>query len=324
MDRMNPTARLSGARVLVTGATGFLGAHVVLALVREGADVYAIRTSDARVPRLTLPPVTWLTTDIVDGEGVSVAVRQANPDIAIHLAAYGASSADRDAHRMFEVNVKGSWNLLRALPPALRFVMTGTCAEYGDVEGSAHEELTCRPKSGYAATKHAAVNLARADARETGRPVVVLRPYGPFGPGDDPLRVLPAAIAGLIDGHDVALGNGTQVRDFSYVDDHVEAIICAATASELEPGAVFNIGTGQGLTIRAALERVATIVKGPGRLVFGAIQTRPDDLVEMVPDVAAARRDLGFQVRTPFDEGVVRTAAFVRAQRDPRSRPTSL
>jgi nucleoside-diphosphate-sugar epimerase len=195
--------------------------------------------------------------------------------------------------------------------------MTGTCAEYGDVEGLAQEALPCRPRSAYAATKHAAVNLACADARETGRPVVVLRPFGPFGPGDDPLRVLPAAIAGLIEGRDVALGDGTAVRDFSYVDDHVDAVLCAATVANLAPGTIYNIGTGRGLTIRTALERVAALVNGPGRLMFGARPAAPGDLREMVADVSAARRELGFEVRTTFDQAVLQTAAHMRERLRP-------
>lgn len=301
--------------MLVTGATGFLGTHVTAGLLREGAVVQAIRTSGVRVPRMPLPPATWLNADIVNPQDVSAAVRQANPDIVIHLAAYGASSVERDVRRIFDVNVRGTWNLLRALPPSLRFVMTGTGAEYGHTKGPAHEEMVCHPASAYAATKHAAVALARADARETGRPVIVLRPYGPFGPGDDPVRVVPATIAGLLDGQDVALGDGTQVRDFSYIDDHVEAFVRAAVTRDLPRGAVFNIGSGHGVTIRFALERLATIVNGSGRLVFGARQPRSDDLQEMVADVTAARRELGFEVKTSFDEGIARTVAFMRSER---------
>lgn len=314
MAAMSQAGRLSGARVLVTGGTGFLGSHAIVRLGREGADVFATRRSDSRTSRLPAQQVNWLTADLADREQTRAAVNRARPDLVIHLAAYGASSVERDPDLLCNVNIRGTWNLLHAVAPSLRFVMAGTCAEYGRVRGPANETFSCNPTSPYAAAKHAAVVLARADAKYNGRPVVVLRPYGPFGPGDDPNRVLPAAIAGLIDGREVPVTAGTQVRDFSYVDDHVDAIVRAASVPDLEPGAIFNIGTGRGLTIREALTRVEQIVGGSGRLLFGAKPMRPDDLEEMVPDVTAAKQQLGFEPQTSFDEGVRRTAAFMRGE----------
>ena len=296
---MKPAASLSGVRVLVTGGTGFLGTHTVRRLAREGAEVFAPGRTDA---------------DITDRDQLRAAVAHARPELVIHLAAYGARSAERDAALLQAVNVTGTSNLLSAVPASVRFVMAGTCAEYGDVHGPAVETMPCQPTTAYARAKHEAVLLATGDAERSGRPVVVLRPYGPFGPGDDPNRVLPAAIAGLIEGRDVAVTAGTQVRDFSYVDDHVEAIVRAATVADLQPGAIFNIGTGIGVTVREALTRIQEIIGGPGRLQFGARAMRADDIQEMVPDVSAARNGLGFEVRTTFDEGVRRTAAFMRGE----------
>ena len=310
MDAMTD-GRLAGRRVLVTGATGFLGSHALGAFHREGAVVHAVRTRADRQPRVPVPPVTWHEANLADGPPAQ-AMAAAAPHVVVHLAAYGASSAERDPERIFRVNVQGLWHLLQVIPAGARLVMAGTCAEYGHVRGAAHESMACHPASSYPAAKHAAVTLATAHARETGRPVVVLRPYGPFGPGDDPHRVLPAAIAGLIRGDEVALGDGGQIRDFSYVDDHVEAFVCAAVAEGLAPGAIFNIGTGNGVTVRDALERAAAIVGGPGRLAFGRKPARPDDLRELVPDVSAARQQLGFEARVPFDEGIRRTAASIR------------
>ncbi|OFW43697.1 MAG: hypothetical protein A3J29_14590 [Acidobacteria bacterium RIFCSPLOWO2_12_FULL_67_14b] len=309
-----PRRSLAGARVLVTGATGFLGSHVTATLAAEGAEVHALRTAAHRAPRVPVPPVSWHELTLDEGRRVVGVVRAIDPDVVIHLAAYGASSAERDPQRIVEVNVLGTWNLLQALPARSRLVMTGTCAEYGQVFGAAHERMACRPASAYPAAKHAAVTLATAQARESGREVVVLRPYGPFGPGDDPLRAIPNAIEALLLGQDVALTDGGQLRDFSYVDDHVDAILRAATVAGLEPGAIYNVGTGRPTTVRAALEQVARLVGGPGRLMFGARPTRPDDLRELVPDVAAARRDLGFEARTPFADGLARTVAWARAR----------
>ncbi|MGE3191681.1 MAG: NAD-dependent epimerase/dehydratase family protein, partial [Vicinamibacterales bacterium] len=236
------------------------------------------------------------------------------PDVVFHLAAVGARPGERDAERMRQVNVDGTWHLWHAAPAAARFVMTGTCGEYGRHDGPSRETDPCRPLSAYAATKHAAVTLVTALARESGRPAVVLRPYGPYGPGDDPGRVIPHAIAGLLRGETVPLTSGRQRRDFSFVSDHVEAMVRAATAAGLEPGAIFNVASGRTVVLREALEAVAAIVGGPGRLDFGALPDRPGDVPDMTADVSEARARLGFVAEVPFESGIRATAAWVASR----------
>ena len=298
--------------MLVTGASGFLGAHVVNGLAREGATVHGTRRTPGKLPDFPVAQIAWHDIDLARPNDAGSVITDVRPDVVVHLAAYGARGTQRDPQQMFDVNVLGTWSLLQALSRSTRVVMAGTSAEYGPVSGPAHEDMLCRPASLYGGTKHAAVVLATSFARQFCIPLVALRHYGPFGPGDDPHRVVPTVIAGLIKGDQVALTDGHQLRDFSYVEDHVEAIICAATAPNLQPGAVFNIGTGRAMTLRTALERVAEIVAGPGRLVFDAKAARPDDLRHLCADVSTAARDLGFETRIPFDEGVRLTADFIR------------
>lgn len=301
--------RLDGRRVLVTGATGFLGRHLLPALLTEGAAVHAID----RTPRLSGDEaVRWHTADVTDAATLHAAVAAARPDAVVHLAAYGASADQRDEARMRAVNVDGTRTLLEALGPAVRLVMTGTCAEYGHATGAAVETMPCRPVSPYAVTKHAAVRQVVDEARRTGRASVVLRPYGPYGPDDHPTRVIPSVISGLLRGEVVEVTGGRQRRDFSYVTDHVEALILALLTGGLGPGAIYNVGSGAGVSLRDALERVAAAVGGPGRLAFGARPYRDDEIWEMVPDVSAAARDLGFRAEVSFEEGLARTVAWQR------------
>lgn len=301
--------RLAGRRVLVTGATGFLGRHLCPALVAEGAEVHGMRASGTGTGA---GAVRWHTADVRDAGALRAAVAAARPDLVIHLAAYGASADQRDEARMRAVNVGGTRALLESVDPSVRIVMTGTCAEYGDVSGAAVESMPCRPVSPYAVTKHDAVHLVVDEARRTGRSAVVLRPYGPYGPDDHPTRVIPQAVLGLLRGDVVAVTEGRQRRDFSYVSDHVEALIRASVADGLAPGAIYNVGSGVAVTLREALERVAKAVGGPGRLDFGARPYRDDEIWEMVPDVSAAARDLGFRSAVPFPDGLALTVAWYR------------
>src|SRR5207244_466570 len=103
-------------------------------------------------------------------------------------------------------------------------------------------------------SKHAAVTLLRALAREDRRELVVLRPFGPYGPGDDSDRVIPFTIRRLVAGETVPLSGGEQLRDFAYVDDHVRAFVLAAAAQLPELAAVYNIGSGRPTVLRSVVE----------------------------------------------------------------------
>ncbi len=306
---------LAGAAVIVTGATGFLGSHLVAALHAAGARVHALRTTADRPSRL-LPPagVQWQECDVLDSAGLRALAHAVQPEVVFHLAAYGTTTSHQAVDRMFDVNVRGTWNLWRALEGgSCRFIMLGSCGEYGRLDHPARESDPCQPLSPYTVTKHAAVTLVSSLARLSQRPAVILRPYGPYGPGDDHSRVLMHTITGLLRGEAVPLTGGEQRRDFLFVEDHGAAMLAAATTPGLAPGAVYNIGSGHSNTLRELLEEVARVVQGPGRLEFGARPYRSDEVWDMTADITAARRDLGFVPRVTFEDGIRRTAAWMRA-----------
>jgi nucleoside-diphosphate-sugar epimerase len=287
-----------GGRVFVTGASGFLGAHVVRALKSAGAEVY-----DTRI-------------DLLDVSTLRAALAVAEPDCVIHLAAYGARPGERDRDRMFAVNVQGSVNLWSALPSSVRrVVMAGTCVEYAAADALVNEQYPCDPRNAYAASKHAAVSLLRAFGREEKRQVVVLRPFGPYGPGDDSDRVVPFTLRRLIAGESVPLSHGEQLRDFAFVDDHARAFLLAATSDIPHAAPMYNIGSGEAVTLRSVIEAAADAVDPSARqlLQFGALPYRADEGRVIGADISAARRDLGYQPAVPIADGLVRTVSWMRS-----------
>src|SRR5262249_15299048 len=221
-------AAYAGLRVLVTGATGFLGSHLVRALAAAGAETHTL----VRTTRIaSLAPVDRVrahSCDLVDAAAVASVVSTVDPDLVFHLAAYGTTGLQSDRARIERVNIAGTTNLWDALGPRVRrFVHTGTCAEYGDVRGPIPEAHVCQPRSLYAATLHAAVTISQARGLESGREVVILRPFGPYGAGDRPERLIPYVIARLLAGERAEVTRGDQLRDYSHVDDHVSAMLLA-------------------------------------------------------------------------------------------------
>jgi nucleoside-diphosphate-sugar epimerase len=312
---MAEMADLAGRSVLVTGATGFLGTHLVRALTAAGARVHALRRRPDQGTRLPSEGVAWHLADLTDPAALGAAVEAAAPEVVFHLAAYGTAFGQQDRETALRVNVEGSLGLWRALDGVrCRLVMAGSCGEYGQARGQVREDLACRPTWFYPATKNAAVVLLSTLGRQEGREVVTLRPFGPYGPADNLDRVVPHVLASLLAGREVAVTPGEQLRDYAHVDDHVQAFLLAATRPLPETGAIYNVGSGEVVRLRDLLEGLAAAVGGeaPGLLRFGAVPYRDSEIWEMTCSIEAARRDLGYEPRIPLAEGLRRTADWYR------------
>ena len=217
---------------------------------------------------------------------------------------------------MFAVNVQGSLNLWSALPASVhRVVMAGTCAEYAAADAPVNEQYACDPRTPYAASKHAAVSLLRAFGLEEKRQVIVLRPFGPYGPGDDSDRVIPFTLRHLIAGESVPLSPGDQLRDFAFVDDHARAFLLAATADIPHAAPIYNIGGGEAVTLRSVMEAAADAVHPSARelLQFGALPHRAEEARVICADITAARRDLGYEPTVRLADGLAKTVSWIRS-----------
>jgi UDP-glucose 4-epimerase len=308
----HPLARRS---VLITGATGFMGTHLARALVHLGAQVHALHRAAGTTLRLPCDAITWHQADVTAADTLRTAVDRTAPDVVFHLAAYGTTYDQQDENLAYRTNVEGSWHLWQALRgSACRLVYVGTCGEYGRASGQVTEDHVCQPTWFYPATKLAATVLLATLGAQSGQPVVILRPFGPYGPADHPSRVIPQVIRALLRGEEVPVTAGEQRRDYTYVDDHVDALLRAATCALPRSGAIYNIGSGAVVTLRAVIESIAHAV-GNGalqRVRFGALPYRDTEVWEMCCCIDAARRDLGFAPRVSLEAGIERTVAWYR------------
>ena len=289
------------ARVLVTGATGFLGSHLARELVRMGCEVGVLVREGAETARIhdLQPRLELLTADLVDGARVQETIRRFEPRVVFHLAAYGVNAWECDPAQAVMTNVLGTANLLEACRPLSldAFVCAGTSFE------------TPEPVNVYAASKAAGWLFAQLYERAHQMPVVGVRPFQVYGPAEAPSRLIPSVILSALQGREVRATEGRQVRDFIFVEDVVEGMIRAATCPEAR-GKMFNLGTGQGVRVRAVIEQLLELLGHPVPVAYGALPYRPREIWNLVADARSSTHILGWQPRVSLAEGLQQTVAW--------------
>lgn len=212
-------------------------------------------------------------------------------------------------------NVTVVLNLLRAAAKVgvRRFVHTGSCFEYAACPRGTllTESSSLEPWSVYSAAKIAAVQLARASARQWAVPIVVLRLFGVYGPGEAPKRLLPYLISRLTSGEPAELSPGTQIRDLLFLDDAASAFAVAADAAALgDDGRIFNVCSGVPVAVKQVGETLAGLLNAPRELLkWGAIPARSEEPPWIVGDGSAFRAATGWAPTFDLTAGLRATIA---------------
>ena len=307
-------------KALVTGGGGFIGHHLVHALLARGDEVSVIddfSTGD----RARLAPVgdriSLVEGSILDQAALDRAV--ASCEVIFHEAAIPSVARSMvNPGRTNHVNVTGTIEVMLAAARAgvRRVVYAGSSSVYG-----VPESLPCResfrpaPESPYGVSKLAAEHYVRTLGAQHGVETVTLRYFNVFGPGQDPASeyaaVVPRFITAVLEGRRPTInGTGEVSRDFTYVENVVDANLLAARASS-PSGITCNIACGDRHTLLELLDAICGAADRPADPIFGP--PRPGDIVHSLADISSARRELGYEVGVPFREGIARTVAWFRS-----------
>ena len=302
-------------RVLVTGASGFVGANLTRRLLRDGHDVHILLAD--RSPRWRLAgiadSVRVHTGDVSDRDAVRAAVAGARPEWVFHLAAHGAYSSQTESARIVRTNVEGSMAVLDATidQGAEAFVQTGSSSEYGFQDHAPTESEALQPNSVYAVTKAAATHYCQFRARQSDVHAVTARLYSIYGPYEEPTRLIPTLLTLGLRGELPPLVDPTIARDFVYVDDAVEAMIRMAAKPELPRGSVFNVCTGVQTTLADTVALVKDLLNLTAEPEWSSMKARSWDTNTWVGDPSAAQQVLGWRAAAGFREGLERTLAWL-------------
>ena len=304
-------------RAVVTGSSGFVGGHLVDRLVADGVTVAGL---SHRPPPAPLPEgATEHLVDVRDAEAVTRVIGEARPDVVFHLAAQASVPVSmRDPVDDISTNVIGSVQVAQAAAAAgarrLVFFSTGG-ALYGQAERLPADETTpVAPQSIYGASKISAEHELFALCAHLGLELSVLRPGNIFGPRQDAegeSGVVAIFAMRMLAGQDATIfGDGSQERDYVYVEDVVNAAVLAA---QNEP-ATCVIGTGRGTSTLELFRALATQTGYDREPVFA--QERPGDVQAIILDPTRARERWGWEARTSLEDGMAATVDWFRAQRD--------
>lgn len=305
---------LEGRRVLVTGATGFLGRHLIPAIVAAGGQPILMVRPGAPVPAKH----DVVHADLEDGTALRRELQRSAPDVVFHLAAATDPSRRRDlSRRMLAANFLATVALAEAAADcgAHRFVFTGTCEEYGHQTPPFSETLPPDPLSPYSASKAAATIWLRMMQQTHGLPAVILRPFLVYGPGQQPPRLVPSACAAALEGRDFPMTSGRQRRELTYVADVVEGLIRAAVARDAV-GEIINLGAGEEHTVLSIVETIYRLAGGRGSPRPGELEDRPNDMQRFCADTTRAKRVLDWTARTPLTQGLEATLDWIRIHGD--------
>jgi nucleoside-diphosphate-sugar epimerase len=301
---------LENVRVLVTGATGFIGSHLAERLVAEGAEVtlpVEPKASQANVASI-LDKVRIHEVDLREGQMVRRLVRECRPSKVYHLAAVGVTDPGVDPTIAVQVNVIGTLNLLEALRETECdcFVNTGTCYEYGHNTPPMREDQMIDPINAYAASKSAAWLFCNMYHRTRGYPIVTVRPFTVYGPRQSERALIPQTIISALRGEDFEMTGGEQTRDFTFVDDVVEGYI-RASLSKKAIGQTINLGTREEHPIKDVVLKVLELMGTPVRPLIGVLPYRPREIWRLYADSSKATELLGWQPQVSLEDGLRKT-----------------
>ncbi|MBI3076374.1 MAG: GDP-mannose 4,6-dehydratase [Deltaproteobacteria bacterium] len=318
---------LRNKKVLVTGGPGFIASHLCRRLVREGASLYVLTRYNSIIDNVRLAGL-WgqlipVEADIRNPDSLAQ-LRTIRPEIIYHFAAYN-HVGDSFLHvaEAIDSNGKGSVNVLEAYGDYERFIYISSSEVYGRQEAVPfHEGATPFPVSPYAVGKYAGELYARMKWAVEGKPIVVLRPFNAFGPYQSPRAVVAEIIINCLLGQEVLATEGKQTRDFSFVEDLVDAFVLAAGRDEAV-GEVINVGSGREIAIRDLIGVIHGMTRSSSRVRIGALPYRPTEIWRMCAANEKAQRLLGWRPRVGFERGLEITidwyGRFIKEFMDPAS-----
>ncbi len=308
---------LDNKKILITGASGFVGAVLLRRLVNDytRSKPYILLRSSSNTWRIKdiLKKVNIVGVDITEGEKLKKELNKIKPDIVFHLAAYGAYPSQNKLGQAVKSNIVGTTNLLLALENVnyTLFVNTGSSSEYGYKNQPMKESDQLEPASYYAASKASATHICTAHGILNNRPIITLRLFSIYGPYEEPGRFVPTAVLSAIRGKDIEVVGGPK-RDFVYVEDVVDAYL-ACLKLNIFNQRILNICSGTQTSIEDTAKMIVKLAKSKSKVRLGKYKPRPWDTNYWVGDGKLTKKVLKWVPRNTLSKGLIESIKWFKS-----------
>ena len=298
-------------KILITGASGFIGTNLINKLLRQGFNIAVLNRSS----NLKLDTVKQYAGDISDYDFVEKSVLDFQPNKVFHLAGYKErSSKVEDLSISLTVNLLGTLNLYQALlkiTSVESIVTLGTTDEYGGNEPPFKEILKELPASAYGFSKFCATKLSEFFSRNFKLPIVVLRPTIAYGPHQGLEMFIPSLINSLISGEKYEMTPGDQVRDFIYISDLIDVMLTVSVGDGFA-GQVFNVGSGEAVKIKEVAIYIAKHLDKEHLLHVGAMPYRDREVMHYMTSIDEICNKSGWKPKVNFEKGLGLTVEYFK------------
>jgi len=308
----------SGKKVFITGAGGFIGANLTRRLLSLGYDVHVLWKKSSNPWRIKdiKKQITIHDIDLLNKNSVSSVLNKIQPTAIVHLATYSSYRNQEDTEEIVNTSINGTLNLLLASKniPYEIFVNTGSSSEYGFKEKPMRETDLLEPISFYASSKAGQTLLCQAFFLEYKKPIVTIRPFSVYGPYEQEDRFIPTIIRSLITKKEIKLTQGSQRRDFIYVDDLVDIYVKTLEKKNLLKGKILNGGTGKEYTNDEIVEALFKVTGEKTFVEKGQYPSRIWDSPHWVADMDQTEKLLNWKPKFSLEKGLLATYNWFRSE----------
>ena len=306
-------------RVLITGATGFIGSHLTRKLVKEGFEVGIIKRKNSNLWRICdlINKLSIYDADLRNINKVSEVISHFKPDVIFHLVTYYAIEHKlQEISLMVDTNVLGTINLLEASKKfsVKLFVNTSSCFVYQESKNKLRENSKLIPLSLYALTKIQAEQACSFYTEKYGLRTITFRLFPPYGPADHERRLIPYTIKSFFEEKKLKLTTGKQRWDFVYVDDIINAYLKLLNKYNLPiTHEILNIGTGNAISVQEVISRTKEIIGSDIKLEWGVVPHRKNEVWFLCADINKAKDFLKWEPKTQIlQKGLESTVNWYR------------
>lgn len=308
-------------KILITGASGFIGSHLTRRLVEDSNEVNVILREKSDTERIkdVLPQLTIHRGDLIDAEFLKKIVEKIKPQGIFHFAASTIMSGVRaDNEEVIGTNITGSANLINALNNADYdyFINTGSFSECGFKYRPIKESDVCEPAELYSITKLAQTLYGQASARMKNKPIVTFRVFTPYGPAIQKGRLVYNVIYNALRGQDINLTEPSVTRDFIYVDDIVDLYLEASGKAKKLKGEIFNAGTGKKTFLKDLADKIVRITGSKSTVNWGAFPAVHYDSDKWQADMTKTFSKFEWRPKHSLDAGLIKTVDWFKTFHD--------